>query len=110
MKFTNLTAVVTGGASGLGEATTRHVVKDGGKVAIFDLNEERANRLIEELGEDFVFYLETDVTSSQQVEENMAKIVEQFGSINAVINCAGVGTPGKVVSRKGTMPLNQFEQ
>lgn len=110
MKLAEVKAVVTGGASGLGEATVRRIAKAGGKAAIFDLNKQRAEALIEELGEDRVFYIETDVTNAGQVEANIAQVIERFGSITAVINCAGVGTPGKVVSKGEPMPLEQFEK
>lgn len=110
MKLAEVKAVVTGGASGLGEATVRRIAKAGGKAAIFDLNKQRAEALIEELGEDRVFYIETDVTNAGQVEANIAQVIERFGSITAVINCAGIGTPSKVVSKGEPMPLEQFEK
>lgn len=110
MKLAEVKAVVTGGASGLGEATVRRIAKAGGKAAIFDLNKQRAEALIEELGEDRVFYIETDVTNAGQVEANIAQVIERYGSITAVINCAGIGTPGKVVSKGEPMPLEQFEK
>ncbi|CEG24043.1 3-oxoacyl-[acyl-carrier-protein] reductase FabG [Planococcus massiliensis] len=110
MKLAEIRAVVTGGASGLGEATVRRIVKAGGQAAIFDLNRQRAEALIEELGEERVVYFETDVTNAGQVETNLARVVERFGSVTAVVNCAGIGTPGKVVSKGEPMPLEQFEK
>lgn len=110
MKLAEIRAVVTGGASGLGEATVRRIAKAGGKAAIFDLNKQRAEALVEELGEDQVLYIETDVANAGQVEANIAKVIERFGSVTAVINCAGIGTPGKVVSKGEPMPLEQFEK
>ncbi|HSI68052.1 MAG TPA: SDR family NAD(P)-dependent oxidoreductase, partial [Planococcus sp. (in: firmicutes)] len=108
MEIMEVNAVVTGGASGLGEATVRHIVKGGGKAVIFDLNNERALRLVEELGEDQVSYMATDVTDAAQVETNIAAAVELLGSINAVINCAGIATPGKVVSKGDPLSLETF--
>ncbi|PSL40519.1 NAD(P)-dependent dehydrogenase (short-subunit alcohol dehydrogenase family) [Planomicrobium soli] len=110
MKLADMKAIVTGGASGLGEATVRRIVEQGGQVAIFDLNKEKAQKLIEELGEEQVFYIQTDVSDANQVEQNVRQAVERFGSVNAAINCAGIGTPGKVVSKTGPMPLEQFEK
>lgn len=110
MKFEKVKAVVTGGASGLGEATVRRIAASGGKAAIFDLNKARAQALIAELGEQAVSYFETDVVNAEQVEKNFAEAVERFGSINAVVNCAGIGTPGKVVSKGSPIALNQFEK
>lgn len=110
MKLAEMKAVVTGGASGLGEATVRRIAKAGGQAAIFDLNKQRAEALIEELGGNQVFYLETDVTNAKQVESNMAQVIERLGSVTAVINCAGIGTPGKVISKGEPMALEQFEK
>lgn len=110
MKLGEMTAIVTGGASGLGEATVRRIAERGGRVAIFDLNKERALQLIEELGGETVAFFETDVANAKQVEKNVSQVVERFGSVNAVVNCAGIGTPGKVVSKTGPLPLEQFEK
>ncbi len=110
MEFSQVKAVVTGGASGLGEATVRYIAKNGGKAAIFDLNAERAQNIIDELGEESVLYIETDVTNGAQVEQNIHEIVEQFGGINLVVNCAGIGTPGKVLSKGTPIALEQFEK
>lgn len=110
MKTNEVNAIITGGASGLGEATVRRIVEKGGKAAIFDLNSARAAELIEELGEESVWYAETDVTDAAQVEKQTAAAIERFGSVNLVVNCAGVGTPGKVVSKGEPQPLAQFEK
>jgi len=110
MDFSQVKAVVTGGASGLGEATVRRIAESGGKAAIFDLNAERAHKLIEELGEESVVYMETDVTDVGQVESNINAAVEQFGAINLIVNCAGIGTPGKVLSKGTPIALDQFEK
>lgn len=110
MEFSQVKAVVTGGASGLGEATVRRIAESGGKAAIFDLNAERAHKLIEELGEESVVYMETDVTDVGQVESNINAAVEQFGAINLIVNCAGIGTPGKVLSKGTPIALDQFEK
>lgn len=110
MDFSQVKAVVTGGASGLGEATVRRIAESGGKAAIFDLNAERANQLIEELGEESVVYMETDVTDAGQVERNVKTAVEQFGAVNLIVNCAGIGTPGKVLSKGTPIALDQFEK
>jgi NAD(P)-dependent dehydrogenase (short-subunit alcohol dehydrogenase family) len=99
--------IVTGGASGLGEATVRALVKKGGRVAIFDLSDEGGNALANELGESAI-YCHTDVSSDASVQEAVSKTIETFGSISGAINCAGIGIPAKVVSKKGPMPLEKF--
>lgn len=98
MKIQDSIALVTGGASGLGEATVRNIVKNGGKAAILDLSEERGSSLAAELGEN-VLYVQTNVTSEQDVKNAIDAAIAQFGSINTVINCAGVGAAEKTVSR-----------
>lgn len=110
MEFRDMKAIVTGGASGLGEATVRRIAANGGKAAIFDVNGERAKRLVKELGEESVIYLKTDVTDAAQVETNVAEVIGRFGHVNAAINCAGIGTPGKVVSKGEPLALSQFEK
>lgn len=110
MELSQTIAIVTGGASGLGEATARRLVEAGGKVAIFDLNEERGQALVKELGNTSAMYLQTNVAEARQVEQNVAKVVEHFGHVNVLVSCAGIATPGKVVSQKGPLALTQFEQ
>jgi len=110
MQLQDVRAIVTGGASGLGEATVRHIVASGGKAVIFDVNEDRAAFLVEELGSENVFFFKTDVTDAEKTEQHFASAYEKLGSINTVVNCAGVATPGKVLSKKGVLPLDQFEK
>jgi NAD(P)-dependent dehydrogenase (short-subunit alcohol dehydrogenase family) len=102
-------AVVTGGASGLGEACVRMIVAGGGKAAIFDLQQDRAEKLIAELGGNVIF-CSTDVTNEESVQAAVAKTMAAFGGINAAINCAGVGDPAKLLSKKGPMALSFFNR
>jgi len=102
-------AVVTGGASGLGEACVRNIVAGGGKAVIFDLQEDRAAKLIAELGSNVVF-AKTDVTNEESVQGAVKKVLDAFGKINVAINCAGVGDPAKLLSKKGPMPLSFFNR
>jgi len=110
MNMHELKAVVTGGASGLGEAVVRHVVSSGGMAVIFDIDKDRAAQLITELGEDRVQFFPTNVTDAEEVENNVKKAAGFLGSVNMLVNCAGIATPGKVLSRKGMMELSQFEK
>lgn len=109
MKIENICALVTGGASGLGEATVRNIIAKGGKALILDLSEERGRMLVEELGNS-VLYVKTDVTNEEDVKAAIKQGIEKLGSINAVVNCAGIGVAQKVLSRKGTHPLDQFSK
>jgi 3-hydroxyacyl-CoA dehydrogenase / 3-hydroxy-2-methylbutyryl-CoA dehydrogenase len=99
--------VVTGGASGLGEACVRELVKENAKIAIFDLQEERGERLAAEIGNNCIF-AKTDVTSQESTQAAIGKTIEEFGKINGAINCAGVGVASKVFSEKGPYPLKDF--
>ena len=109
MKLKDSVAVVTGGASGLGEACVRMLVSLGGKAAILDLQEDRAEKLIAELGANVAF-AKTDVTNDESVQAAIKKTLDAFGKINVAINCAGVGDPAKLLSKKGPMPLSFFNR
>lgn len=109
MEMKEIVAVVTGGASGLGEATVRRIIDEGGKAFILDLNEERAASLKEEYGDSIGFY-KTDVTKEDQVLEALEGSIQAFGGFNTVVNCAGIAPPGKVVGRNGIHSLDRFSK
>jgi NAD(P)-dependent dehydrogenase (short-subunit alcohol dehydrogenase family) len=102
-------AVVTGGASGLGEATVRYLLEKGAKASILDFAQDRGERLAVELGGK-VLFCKTDVTDEASVKEAILKTVEAFGAIHFVVNCAGVATPGKVLGKEGPMDIGRFNQ
>lgn len=99
--------IVTGGASGLGEACVRSLSERGANVAIFDFANEAGKKLAASLGANVIF-VHTDVTSDESVQNAINATMAAFSGINVVINCAGVGDPGKVLSKKGPMPLSNF--
>ena len=109
MEIKGCTALVTGGASGLGEASIRQLVQDGARAAILDLDEDRGNRLAAELGNSAIF-CKTDVTDEKSVQAAIDKAMAAFGAIHIALNCAGIGIPGKVISKKGSMPIEQFNK
>ena len=109
MKISECRAIVTGGASGLGAACIRKLVAGGGRAAALDLDAARGEKLAADSGGGVIF-VKTDVTSEEDVLGAIGKAVEAFGAINTVINCAGVGEPGKVFSKKGVLPLSAFER
>ncbi|SMD07787.1 NAD(P)-dependent dehydrogenase, short-chain alcohol dehydrogenase family [Desulfocicer vacuolatum DSM 3385] len=109
MDIKGCTAVVTGGASGLGEACVRDLSAKGAKVAIFDFDETMGQKAIGESG-DSVIFCKTDVSDENSVKMAIEKTIQAFGNIHFAINCAGIGTPGKVLSRKGPMPLELFNK
>jgi NAD(P)-dependent dehydrogenase (short-subunit alcohol dehydrogenase family) len=99
-------ALVTGGASGLGEATTRRLHEGGAAVVIVDLPSSPGEALAAELG-DRVRFCAADVRDEPQVQAAIAA-AQELGDLRIVVNCAGVGTPGRVVGRNGPMDLNAF--
>ena len=96
MKLENLSAVVTGGASGLGEATARRLAAEGVKVALFDLNAERGERVAAEIGGVFC---SVNVTSDESVDAGFAKARAANGQERILICCAGGGDSVKTASR-----------
>jgi NAD(P)-dependent dehydrogenase (short-subunit alcohol dehydrogenase family) len=99
-------ALVTGGASGLGEATTRRLHAGGAAVVIVDLPSSPGKTLAGELG-DRVRFCAADVRDETQVRAAIAA-AHELGDLRIVVNCAGVGTPGRVVGRNGPMDLESF--
>ncbi|RNB61130.1 3-hydroxyacyl-CoA dehydrogenase [Brevibacillus gelatini] len=108
MEIRDVVAIVTGGASGLGEATVRNVVEHGGKAAILDLDLERGYALASELGREQALFVQTDVTSEASVREAIDRAAGAFGTIHAAINCAGVVLGQKTLSRNGPHSLESF--
>jgi len=112
MEINGAAAVVTGAASGLGEATARELAKRGAKVAIFDRDAERGGKVAAELGG---IFCEVDVTSNEEVAEAFEKARSAHGQERILVNCAGVATAAKTVARnKETKaakfyPMQQFE-
>jgi len=99
-------ALVTGGASGLGEATTRRLHEGGSAVIILDLPSSPGEALSAELG-DRVRFCPADVRNETQVQAAIAA-AQVLGDLRIVVNCAGIGTPGRIVSRKGPLDLESF--
>lgn len=99
---------MTGGASGLGEACVRNIASGGGRVAILDFADQ-GRGLASSLGDNVIFS-KADVTSDESIKSAIESVLNQFGGINVVINCAGVADPGKVLTRKGPMPLANFNR
>jgi NAD(P)-dependent dehydrogenase (short-subunit alcohol dehydrogenase family) len=112
MDIKGVAAVVTGAASGLGEATAREIARRGGKVAVFDRDAQRGGKVAEEIGG---IFCEVDVTSDEKVAGAFEKAREAHGQERILVNCAGVATAAKTVARdketKGAKryPMSQFE-
>ena len=107
MKIEGHSALVTGGASGLGEATARALSAAGARVAILDHNIEGARRVASELGG---LALQCDVSSADSAEAAVAEAASRHGPARILINCAGVAPAQKILSRNGLMPLADFRR
>jgi NAD(P)-dependent dehydrogenase (short-subunit alcohol dehydrogenase family) len=102
----NDVVLVTGGASGLGAATVRRVVAQGASALILDLPSSRGSELASQLGERVRFAV-ADVRDEDQVQDAVGTATD-LGTLRVVVNCAGVGTPGRVIGKRGVLPLEDF--
>jgi NAD(P)-dependent dehydrogenase (short-subunit alcohol dehydrogenase family) len=107
MKLTGVAAIVTGGGSGLGRATAEALAARGAKVAIFDLNPKAAEDAAKATGGVAV---PGDVADEASAAAALAKAAAAHGPARVLINCAGVGTPKRVVGRDGPQPLGDFDK
>ena len=102
-----ISAVVTGGASGLGAATARRLAASGVKVTLFDMNVEAGEAVAKEIGGAFVA---VDVTSDDSVTKGFAAARERFGVERILVNCAGIAPVAKTPSRGEPHPMDMFEK
>ena len=109
MDIKNKTVLITGGASGLGQATVEAVVAAGGNAVILDINEINAKKLIDELGEDKVSFISTNIMEEDPVVNAINEIQEKFGALHVAVNCAGTGYPGRILGREAPHPLDAFK-
>src|SRR4051795_10256137 len=100
MKNFDVAAVVTGGASGLGEATTRALVAKGAAVTILDVQDELGKALAEELG-GHTSFVRTDVTDEASVQAAIDEATGKDRPLRIAINCAGIGWAQRTVGRGG---------
>jgi hypothetical protein len=108
MRVQDAIAFVTGGASGLGEATVRNVLEGGGPAVIVDRPNSKGAELATALG-DRATFAPADVTSEAEVQRAIDAGAARFGTINVVVNCAGIGTANRTVTKTGPFPLELFE-
>lgn len=107
MKPMGLGAIVTGGGSGLGEATARLLAERGAKVGVLDLDRAKAETVASEIGG---IALGCDVTDATGAETAVAEAAAALGGIRILVNCAGVGVAARILGRDGPMPLEDFEK
>lgn len=110
MDIQNCVAVISGGASGLGEAVVRDMVARGSKAAILDFDADKGEQLAAELGAAAIF-CKTDVSDDVSVKAAIDATMKAFGAIHFAISCAGVASPKKVIDKKGDpMPADFFNR
>ncbi len=109
MNNKEVVALVTGGASGLGEAVALALAGAGAKVVIIDMDVAKGECLAAANPEN-VLFAHADVTSEDAIRQSIKKAVDQFGKINVAVNCAGVPDAGKILGRKGPLSLSLFNK
>jgi NAD(P)-dependent dehydrogenase (short-subunit alcohol dehydrogenase family) len=107
MDIEGTAALITGGASGLGLATAERLVAAGAHVTILDLPNSQGKAVAERLGES-AWFAPADVTDAAAVGAALSGIARKGRALRIVVNCAGIGTPAKVVGKKGPFPLDLF--
>lgn len=100
MQIQNNTFLVTGGASGLGEATTRYLVAEGANVIVADLNQDAGDNLTKALGDNILF-VKCDITSEADVKTAIDNGIAKFGKLSGAINCAGIVVVQKLIDKEG---------
>lgn len=107
MDIKNSTAIVTGGASGMGAATARMLSRHGAKVAIFDMNKEAAEKIAAEIKG---LAVQCDVTNEESVNAAVTETTKKLGAARICINCAGIVHGRRMVNQQGIMPLAEFRK
>lgn len=109
MRVAEHTFVITGGASGLGAATARHLVTQGASVVLLDINQHAVVAQAELLGP-HALGLACDICDSEQVQRALDAATERFGALHGLINCAGVVGAQRILGRKGPHDLDDFSR
>jgi len=107
VKIESHAAVIAGGASGLGAATARALASAGAKVAIFDIDRERASEIAGEIGG---LAVHCDVTDAASGDRAFAQAKAAHGAARILVACAGIGPPGRIVGKSGALSLDAFRR
>lgn len=107
MDIKNQTAIVTGGASGLGAATAKALANKGANVVILDINEESAEEVAKDLK---ATAIKCDVSNETSVEQALSILKQRFGLPRILVNCAGIGGSARIVGKNGPLALEDFEK
>ncbi len=109
MQLSNVRAVITGGVSGLGLAVAEHLVGQGAKVVLFDLNDDKGAAAVAALGDENAHYLQVNVSDEAAVTQAIEQAHTFLGGLNVAVNCAGILGAGRVLGKEGPMPLAGFQ-
>ena len=107
MQLNGMAAIVTGGGSGLGAATAERLARGGGRVAVVDINEAAAKVTAERIGG---VGIKCDVADASSAEAAFAAARAAHGPLRILVNCAGIGSAGRIVGREGPLKLDAFER
>ncbi len=109
MNLDRVKAVISGGASGLGQATAARLVAGGGQVALLDVQDDAGRKAAAALGS-AASYHRADVTSESAVEAAVREAASRMGGLNVAVSCAGVATPGKLLGKDGPLAVAAFQR
>lgn len=109
MRIDQIRAVVTGGASGLGNAVAQRLIKGGAKVTLLDIQDAAGRAAAQALGPN-AFFQTVNVTDENAVNSVIAKAHSDMGGLNLVVNCAGIGAPRRTVNKDGPIPGDAFRK
>jgi NAD(P)-dependent dehydrogenase (short-subunit alcohol dehydrogenase family) len=109
MNLDRVKAVISGGASGLGQATAARLVAGGGQVALLDVQDDAGSKAAAALGGS-ASYHRCDVTRETDVDDAVKSAAARMGGLNVSVSCAGVATPGKLLGKDGPLPVAAFER
>lgn len=107
MELKGTSAIITGGASGMGAATARLLSKHGVRVTLFDLNMDAAKPIAAEIGG---FAVQCDVSNADSVTQALQQAENQYGPARICINCAGIVHGRRMISQEGPIPLDEFRK
>jgi NAD(P)-dependent dehydrogenase (short-subunit alcohol dehydrogenase family) len=109
MNLDRVKAVISGGASGLGQATAARLVAGGGQVALLDVQDDAGRKAVADLGS-AASYHRADVTRESEVEAAVQAGAARMGGLNVAVSCAGVATPGKLLGKDGPLAAAAFQR
>ncbi len=107
MHIAEHTFVISGGASGLGAASARHLISQGARVVLLDINQQAVVEQAQQLGAQ-ALGIACDICDSEQVQQALAAATERFGALHGLINCAGIVGAQRILGRKGAHDLDDF--